>query len=168
MNTITHIIGDYDKFLDAVYVNLRETPIAASDFYVDHIAYRTTSTENYEVLRDCLFAYGEMLSEIIIRDRRVAIIKLHKPLQYKNMQISYLEILEPAQDNTYHEGLEHAEFVTNIPLPEMLQKYPALPFIYKNKKINAELVLKFPNNVNIKFHEKPIDEVIAIEKELPL
>lgn len=84
------------------------------------------------------------------------------------MQISYLEILEPAQDNTYHEGLEHAEFVTNIPLSEIQQKNPSLPFIYKDKKINAELVLKFPNDVNIKFHEKPIDEVITMEKELSL
>ena len=162
------MIGDYKKFLDIVHENLRKTKIDVSAFYVDHIAYRTTSAEDYEKLKNDLFTYGEALSEKIIRDRRVAIMKLHEPLQYKGMQIRFFEILAPAKDNVYRKGLEHAEFVVDIPLYDMMQRYPSHSFIYKDRKINAELVLKFPNNVNIKFHEKPIDEVIAIEKKLSL
>lgn len=168
MNMIAHIIGDYEKFLDTVYANAHKTRVDVSGFYVDHIAYRTTSTKNYETLKDHLLIYGNILSEKLIRDRQVAIIELHKPLQYKDIQIRFVEILAPAKDNTFREGLEHAEFVINIPLSNMMQKYPLLSFIHKDKKINAELVLKFPNNANIKFHEKPIDEVISIEKDLSL
>lgn len=71
MNTITNVIGDHEKFLDIVHENLLNAQIDVSAFYVDHIAYRTTSAEDYEKLKNDLFTYAEMLSEKIIRDRRV-------------------------------------------------------------------------------------------------
>ena len=164
MDTITKIIGDYHTFLDTVFTNLEDTQIDVSDFYIDHIAYRTLTEEDYILRKDQLSPYGEMISEKIIRDRPVAIFKLNTPLSYNHSTIPYFELLAPADGDAYQEGLEHAEFVVDIPLSQIARKYPSILSVLKDRKINAELVLKFPNNANVKFHELPIDEVIEIEK----
>jgi predicted metalloenzyme YecM len=163
MNTISDIIGDYKKFLDDVYKNLEELKISVVGFPIDHIVYRTTTKERYEAIRKQLLQFGKIISEIIIRERPVAIIKLNEPLMYKGMKISYFEILAPAKGDTFSEGLEHAEFVINIEFSKITEKYPSVNFIFNDKKINPELILKFPNNANVKFHELPINEVIKLQ-----
>jgi uncharacterized protein len=166
MDAIGNIIGDYKKFLDNVYINLEGVGIDIDDSSIDHIAYRSTTNENYEALKKRLLVFGEVISEIIIRDRPVAIFRLDEPLNYNGMKISYFEILAPAQNDTFKEGLEHAEFVVNVPLPEFIKKYPSIDFILREKEINSELILKFPNSANAKFHELPIDEVIGLQETL--
>jgi predicted metalloenzyme YecM len=165
MDTIVDVIGDYKKFLDDVYANINGLGINVSDFPIDHIAYRTKTKERYEAIRNELNNFGTILSEIIIRERPVAIFKLNDPLDYKEMKISFFEILAPAQGDTFYvEGLEHAEFVVNIPLSEMINQYPSIDFILNDNEINPELILRFPIQANAKFHEKPIDEVIKLQE----
>lgn len=165
MNTIENTIGDYKKFLDVVYTNIKGLGINVSDFPIDHIAYRTTTKKRYETIRNELHNFGTLLSEIIIRERLVAIFKLDDPLDYKGMKISFFEILAPAQGDTFYaEGLEHAEFVVNSPLLEMIKKYPSIDFYFNDNKINPELILRFPIQANAKFHELPINEVIKLQE----
>jgi len=168
MDTIKNTIGDYKKFLDDVYTNIKGVGIDVSDFPIDHIAYRTTTKERYEAIRDELQKFGTILSEIIIRERPVAIFKLNDPLEYKGMKIPFFEILAPAQGDTFYtEGLEHAEFVVSNPLSEMTKKYPSIDFYFHDNEINPELILKFPIQANVKFHELPIDEVIKLQEAKP-
>jgi len=165
MNTIENAIGDYKKFLDNVYININGLGINVSDFPIDHIAYRTTTKERYEAMRHKLSKFGTMISEIIIRERPVAIFKLDDSLDYKGMKISFFEILAPAQGDTFYtEGLEHAEFVVSNPLSEMINKYPSINFYFNDNEINPELILRFPIQANAKFHEMPIDEVIKLQE----
>jgi len=165
MDTIENTIGDYKKFLDDVYTNIKGLGINVSDFPIDHIAYRTTTKEKYEAIRHELSKFGTMISEIIIRERPVAIFKLDDPLDYKGMKISFFEILAPAKGDTFYtEGLEHAEFVVNNPLLEMINKYPSIDFYFNKSEINPELILRFPIQANVKFHELPIDEVIKLQE----
>ena len=165
MDTIENTIGDYNNFLDDVYTNIKGVGIDVSDFPIDHIAYRTTTKERYESIRNELHKFGTILSEIIIRERPVAIFKLNNPLDYKGMKISFFEILAPAQGDTFYtEGLEHAEFVVNSPLSEIINKYPLIDFYFNKSEINPELILRFPIQANVKFHEIPIDEVIKLQE----
>jgi hypothetical protein len=165
MDNIKNTIGDYKKFLDDVYTNIKGLGINVSDFPIDHIAYRTKSKERYEAILNELKNFGTILSEIIIRERPVAIFKLDDPLDYKGMKISFFEILAPAQGDTFYtEGLEHAEFVVDSPLSEMAKKYPSIDFYFNDNEINPELILRFPIQANAKFHELPIDEVIKLQE----
>ncbi|MFA6183620.1 MAG: VOC family protein [Parcubacteria group bacterium] len=165
MKNIISVIGDYKIFLNAVYANLKSAKVDVADFYIDHIAYRTTSQKNYRVIREELLNWGEIMTEKIIRNRLVSIFKFNIPLDYNDSKIEYFEILEPANDNNYKEGLEHAEFVVGKKFSELVSKNSQINFIFKDKEINPELVLKFPDNVNVKFHELPIDEVIKLEEK---
>ncbi len=164
MNEIEKIIGDYHAFLDQVFKNLENAQIDISDFYIDHIAYRTITKVDYTLYKNQLSHYGKFISEKIIRNRPVSILELADPLRHNNITISYFELLAPADGDTYQKGLEHAEFVVNISLCQILNLYPSISFVLKDKEINAELVLKFSNNANVKFHKLPINEVIKIEK----
>lgn len=164
MTNIEEVIGDYKKLIGDVYENLKEIGIDVSAFPIDHIGYRTTTRKKYETLRNKLNYFGDLVSEIIIRNRPIAIFKLKESLIYKDIKIPFFEILAPAKGDTVEDGLEHAEFVIGTQLLAMTNKYPKVNFFLNDKKINPELILKFSNGANVKFHQQPIDEVIKLEK----
>jgi hypothetical protein len=75
--------------------------------------------------------------------------------------------MAPAGDFAHPNGLEHAEII--VPdLDKFQKKYSTVEFDLKSRdrKINPELILRFANNANIKFHIRPIDEAYQLQKKL--
>ena len=159
-------IGDIEQFLDKILSNLATSQINVSKFELDHIAYRTDSSNSYEVLlRLITESYGELMKEAVIRERRVSIIKLSKPIIYHDFDIRYLELMEPATGDEHPNGLEHAEFVVDPNLKSFLALYPETHFTFKDRKVNPELSIKFSNNANIKFHTHDIGEILKLQEQ---
>ncbi len=163
---IESVIGNYQQFLSKLFLNLKNENIDVSNFELDHIAYRSTSASSYEILLNSLTqSFGDLIKEVYIRNRRIAIIILEKPITYKQYSIQYLELMEPTVGDTYKEGLEHAEFVVKSDLNNFKILYPEINFIFKDRKINPELSIEFKNGANVKLHTKSIDEVIKIQEK---
>ncbi|HJZ05237.1 hypothetical protein A2634_00510 [Candidatus Amesbacteria bacterium RIFCSPHIGHO2_01_FULL_48_32] len=160
------LYDEYQPFLDRVFTNLSTTPIDISQYQIDHIAYRTQSLEDYQKLTSDLKKIGTSLEETVIRNRPVSNIKLNIPLRYKQYTIPIVEILAPAEGDNYNNVLEHIEVVVGD-LQKFMAKYPFVDFITKaiSREINPELILKFPDDANVKFHSKPIDQVIELQKQ---
>lgn len=161
------VIGNYKNFLDKIFAFLESSKIDLGDLEeLDHIAYRVSKFEKYKEMKNKLNAFGQKLSENIIRNRPIANYKLENNIIYKNFIIPCIELPAPAEGDNFKEGLEHAEFVTKISLEKFLEKYKQLPFDTKglSKELNADLVLNF-KDCSVKFHEQSILKVIQDEQK---
>lgn len=155
---------NYQEFLEKIFKNLNQAGINVTGLEIDHVAYRATSNETYAAKLADLQKVGKLLDITMIQNRPIAIIKLTEPIKYQGFKIPYFELMAPKEGDKYDEGLEHAEIVVEN-LGKFKEKYPNLEFEFKERKINPELVLKFPNDANIKFHLKNIEEVIKLQKQ---
>lgn len=165
MDDIAEITGDYQSFLKKIFRNLDKLMINVSSYELDHIAYRCASTDNYLKVKNRLSAVSELLNEAIIRDRRIAIFKLDKPVSYGDFFVTYFELMEPAEGDQYREGLEHAEFAIGNDFDSLKKNYPNVEFREKIRKNNPELVIKFPDGLAVKFHPYDIGTAMQRQRE---
>lgn len=158
---IESTIGDYKSFLDKVFQNLEKAGFSLDEFKeLDHIAYRTETIGRYEELKNELVGFSESFSDKDFNGRKILVCRLKMPLVYKNFSIAGLEVLAPKENNRFKEGLEHAEFVTKITLPEFREKHDSIDFNLDayNREANRELIIGF-ENCAAKFHEQSLLEV---------
>jgi len=160
-------LDNYPRFLDQIFLNLDSVKIGISGYQVDHLAFRAHTPGDYKKYLGRFTQNNEILGENTVRDRPIAIIRFTKPLVYKNISIPFLELMAPAADFAHPNGLEHIEVI--VPdLDEFQQKHSAVRFELsaRSRQINPELILRFPNHANIKFHTRPIDEAFYLQKKL--
>lgn len=161
---IENIIGDYKFFLDKIFQNLENFGFSLDEFSeLDHIAYRTETIEKYEELKNKLIDFSESHSDEMFNGRKILVCRLKNPLAYNNFTIEGLEVLAPKEDNKYAEGLEHAEFVTTMILPEFREKHGDIDFDLHayDRKDNPELVIKF-KDCAAKFHMQSLLKIRKI------
>ncbi len=161
------LLPDYQKFLDLVFTNLSSVKIDITGFFIDHIAMRTHSIADYQKYLTEYSVGNKLIGVNIVRDRPIAIIKFNNPLIFKSYTIPFFELMAPAGDFAHPNGLEHVEII--VPdLDELHKKYPQVEFDLKSRdrKINPELILRFPNHANVKFHIRSIDEAYHLQKKL--
>jgi len=148
------ILLKYTNFLDRIFKKIQQYGIDVSNFELDHIAYTTSSKEEYDKLKNEFAKLGKLKSENLVGGRRVGIYKLFKKLTYKNFLISGLELIEPENSKKVASGLEHAEFIINTGFEEFMNKYPDLPWNKDHLKRTEfpRLKLDLGDGLEIKFH----------------
>ena len=166
--TLKSIIGDYNNFLDTLLNNIKSAGIDISNFQIDHIALRTESLQEYKKINKFLSPFTSLVGEIEIRNRPICIFRFQQSLIYKSFLIPFLEVISPAENNTFKFGLEHIEIV--VPREKLFQLeslYPNVEFNSKNmdRVVNPELILYFKDGFSVKFHPLPVDEAQKIQKE---
>ncbi len=161
MNEIKNTIGEYEKFLDEVFANLEHSKIDVSGYFCDHLGFRASSEEHYHKMKDRMQKLGEILGEVVVSGRGILVVKLENPIQYKNFAIPCVEVLAPKPGFDYGIGLEHVEFVVDMPLKDFMAKYPDIEFITKSldRQSNPEIGIMF-GKANVKFHNLPVEEVV--------
>ena len=162
---IEDIIGDYKKFLEKIFINLKKSGIDQKDILeLDHVAFRTETIERYEYVKKELQAFVLASSEKIFNGRLILILKLMEPLKYKEFVINCIELMAPKENNQHKEGLEHAEFVVGINLDDFLEKYKNISFNLSayGREDNRELIIDF-DDCAIKFHEQSLLKVRGID-----
>jgi predicted metalloenzyme YecM len=114
---------------------------------------------------------NELLVESPINGRQIATFRMTIPFRYQHRDIWLLELPEPKPGSPYPEGYEHAEFVTDRPLAQFESWLTAHLRVAASdldrkgitKSFNADLRLRLPGGLSVKFHELPLDRVIEIE-----
>lgn len=167
---IEEVLPSPKPFLQKLFAAI---PPALHHLAVDHICYRVDTPKAYALLRDHLLAAGhELLAESLIGGRSIATFRLLTPVRFAGQSIRLLELPAPKAGSPYPAGYEHAEMVTDRPLPEfegwLLKQthYTAkdLDRSGRRKSLNADLRVRLADGLSIKFHEQSLDEVIRIER----
>lgn len=167
------MLSDHRPFLDQLFAQLEARPGALDHLHLDHICYRTESEDQYRSFRDALVNKHELLVESLIGGRPIATFRLSTPLPYRHRLIPLLELPAPKPGRPYPAGWEHVELVTDRPLAEFADHLPELVTVPPTdfdrngmqKARNPDLRLRLGGGLSVKFHEQPLDEVIAAEME---
>jgi predicted metalloenzyme YecM len=157
---------DYKKFLDNIFTNLNESDIDVGGYELDHIAYRATTNQSFDKVGLDLNQVGMKIFRNVIRNRFIDIYKLNTPIKYLEREIKFIELLAPAEGDTFNEGLEHVEFVVdNYNLHEFIEKHSSLSWNTNSidREIGAEVGIKFENGANVKFKTMSMPEIIRLE-----
>lgn len=149
------------SFLDAIFTSLMSDKIDISNYELDHICYRVSSQKNYEVLKQKLWNFWELLTENIISWRVIATFKLFEPIIYHERKIYILEIPSPKHGSIYQDWFEHVEFVINESFDDFMNKYSHINFDIKdiNKKINPDIRRKY-DDISVKFHQNSLEYIV--------
>lgn len=144
---------NYTKFLDKLNSDILALGIDISDAKLDHLGFQTSSSLDYEKLKEEILEESKLVREAIVGGRRVGIFKLHKLLEYKDEMINVLELIEPKPDQNPPSALEHAEYLLPVSLEDFMESYPDVS--WDTRAINREefpmLILKITDSTTVKF-----------------
>ena len=157
------IIGNYETFLKSELDALNAVGIDIHGRFIDHIAFRCISSDDYIATQAALIPWAEKRIERSFNKRDVSIYKFYDPLQYEQYVIPYLELISYREGDTFARGLEHIEVVIDAPL-SLLTQYPALDWrVAEGRLIHIEVFLQFEKYA-VKFHNLPLEE--AVQKQI--
>mmetsp|Transcript_16822 Transcript_16822/g.33574 ORF Transcript_16822/g.33574 Transcript_16822/m.33574 type:complete len:204 (-) Transcript_16822:41-652(-) len=185
--TLNSILGSVPAFIDACHAELTRCGFDAPSLgcEMDHVCYRTETTAEYRAVLDALVpAAGEVLVESMIGGRPIATVRLHRPVSHGGYSVSCVEVPCPKEGSPYRSGLEHAEIVVgsmddgvegNARVRAFVEECERLGLGFKfktgamNKEVNADVshafALEDGRRATIKFHARPLYEVVEWEKE---
>lgn len=164
---LAEVITDPIVFLEDLFLKIDDIGLDVEKYELDHICYRVESMSDYKIKKEELINFGELLIESMVNGRLISTFKLHEPIIFRNRKIYLLELPSPKSSHSYKSGLEHVEFVTNLPLQKIVDRYPQYSFeVYGiHKKINADVTLKL-GEYCIRFHNQNLEEVIKQERRV--
>lgn len=168
MSNLKEIIGDYPAFLDAILTKVVDDGFDLSDFVqIDHMCYRTVSSENYAQKKGELEAVAELLGETMVNGRPISTFRLNEPVLHRPWRIDAIELPAPKAGVEHAEGLEHVEFVLYDDIPTFLKKYEGKPFEMRaaDRGINPEIGLQL-GEYSVKFHLLNLPTVVYLEHKL--
>ncbi len=168
MTELKQIIGDYSSFLDDILSRVEAEGFDMADFsQMDHMCYRTTSTENYEQKKAELSALAELLGETMVNGRPISTFRLNEPVIRSPWRVDAIELPAPKAGSEHKEGLEHVEFVLFDDIPTFLKKYEGKPFEMRasDRGINPEVGLQL-GGMSVKFHLLNLPTVVYLENKL--
>lgn len=156
------------KFLKIMDDDLSKLKLDLEQNFLDHLCYRVEDNSAYKDWKSFFNLLGEELIESEIGGRMIATFKLRRPIEYKNREISLIELPSFKNGQKYKEGFEHAEFVISEDFDDFIARYPKIDFDTKavTKAHNPELRIKLNSQSSIKLHHKSLEVVIEEEKKL--
>ncbi len=108
IQNIEEFFGEAEKSLYSVN-NFFEKQSLKDLVQADHLGYKCATHEEFEILRK-IFEFNSLyIYQSIIVERRIAIIRLQKPLQTSCGDMYYLELSDQKPDNSFVRGFEHVE-----------------------------------------------------------
>ena len=189
---LEHVLGDYRSFLDVLLAQLRAAGLdpVARGYECDHVCYRCGSDAEYrDVCAALVPEFGRLLVEGMIGGRPISTVALHAPIEHAGCRVSCVEVPAVKAGSRYASGLEHAEFVVGTAedgflgtaaLHRFVRSCEAegvtlplrLPAAGEGKECNADVGAGWrvawggvpePRLVSVKFHARPLDQVVAYE-----
>lgn len=168
MNDLQKIIGDYETFLKQIIGEIIGAGFDLADFVqMDHMCYRVSSLEQYEIKKRELSRVAILLGETQVNDRPIATFRLYKPVHHENWRIDTLELPAPKGGALTIEGLEHVELVLFDDMKTFLKKYADKQFkmASADRGINPEIGFKLPT-YTVKFHLLNLPTAVYLERKL--
>ncbi|KAI8593164.1 Glyoxalase/Bleomycin resistance protein/Dihydroxybiphenyl dioxygenase [Geranomyces variabilis] len=183
------LASEHASFLTRVVSSLQTLGISLPPNYaIDHICYRTSTTNEYMRRKAELATLGTLLVENDIGGRLIACYKLHAEHALRWPQstaasgvesidrvIDVVELPAPKPGRLYPSGLEHVEVVVDdMSLEDFAAWHQDVKFDWSGMKkpINRDLRIDFREGgvegggFSVKFHEQTLEKVIEIEKAM--
>lgn len=163
---IDQIIGPWSIFLDTIFKDLEKSNIDASQYELDHVAYRATTDTSFNQISEALSKVAKRINRNTIRNRFIDIFELETPLSYKGRSIKFVELTAPADGDTFNEGLEHVEFIiNNISLADFVKKYHGLDWNLNaiDREIGPDIGIRLQSGYGAKFKTMSMAEIIRLE-----
>jgi len=143
-------------FVESVLQSLETISIQVSHYELDHLCYRTSSLDEYQLIKTQLLTRGHLLTESIIGGRPIAVIKLNDPIHitcpensatknntitpchphFQERYISIIELPSPKPGRAYSSGLEHV-----VSLKKRSKEEKSISIVFNI--LNHELPFKF-------------------------
>jgi predicted metalloenzyme YecM/phosphoglycolate phosphatase-like HAD superfamily hydrolase len=161
------LAASVSAFVEPLITQLAAHGLMSATSSIDHVCYRVATLERYEKLKAEFAHVADLLSEAYINGRPIATYRLRTPITLASGgSIDVVELPAPKPGVAYAEGFEHIEAVTREPLPEFIQRFPALRFATHNlaAPINRDVTLRLDGGL-VKFHEQSLADVIAVEQQ---
>lgn len=160
----SHLSWSARAFLDRLLPEWEGKSFQLPPHSIDHLCYRVATLKRYERLKEYLGKQHRLLVESEIAGRPIATFALSEPWVWQDQAIEVLELPAPKPGAPYLEGFEHFEVVVPS-LEQFLQQnsYLNLPQAKRPDPINPTIKWALPSGV-IKFHERSLAQVIALEK----
>jgi len=168
MNELHRIIGDYPAFLAQTLAEIKGEGFDLSDFVqMDHMCYRVSSLERYELKKRELHSVGRLLGEPQINGRAIAVFRLDEPVYCETWRIDAVELPAPKPNVETKEGLEHVEMVLFDDIDTFLKKYSYKSFELQaiDRRVNPDIVFRLPT-YTVKFHLLNLPTVVYLENKL--
>ena len=156
-------------FLDKMFIEIKRNQVNLYHWEIDHLCYRSSSIDHYNMLKKSFRAFSTLLSEVEINGRPISTFKLSKPIFYKDYTIDLIEIPAPKPGKEIRSGFEHFELVVDVSFDQIISAYPNSTFkkTGMTKVINPELQMTLESGA-IKFHHSSLEYVINIENSMPV
>lgn len=161
----TQIYREAEEFLSLAFVTLQKHQVQLQRHWdIDHICYRTSSEENYELAKSRFSAFSTLLAETDVNGRMIATFQLAEPIFFEDWQIDLVEVPAPKKGKSHTDGFEHFEVVCDWTFDELAAAFPNCRSDDSGliKDLNQELAFKF-DNFSVKFHHISLKSVINIE-----
>lgn len=157
------------SFTTAAITAIEDSQLFVSNYELDHLCYRVQDERFYHSMKSFLQQQGSLLAETQINGREISTYKLKTAVVVPGnpfRQINLIELPASKKDKMYPTGFEHLEFV--VPdIDHLKSMYPTRQFVWSNPGgINPTVSLKY-SQFTVKFHERSLEDVIAIEKLSP-
>jgi gluconokinase len=166
-------------FMDAWYEKISviakglASEVDSDTTVIDHACFRcSTETQYWEVLFDLQEMGHTIAGASVIGGREITTVKLNPPITWRMKKIQAIEVPMPKPGRPKKYGWEHAEVALmegtvgcGEVLGTFMKKHPEVLFDAKGlgKEINKEISLDLGDGLAVKFHNRPLLEVVAWE-----
>ncbi|MBC7660566.1 MAG: VOC family protein [Chitinophagaceae bacterium] len=153
------------RFVEELLIEADRIDLSLEDFEMDHICYRVSSLDQYSRICNILLEGSQRLIEAPVNGRLITTFKLTLPIKAAGREIFVIEVPQPKPGVPYDDGFEHAEFVVNIPLAELMRQYSEVTFDTSAcaKPTNPEVRILLSSGKSLKFHNMSLEHIIKKE-----
>ena len=165
---LRNILDEMPRFILGIEKECRQLGVVTNNLPLDHVCFRTSTSEIYAALCDLFCGENQLLAESTVGGRLISVFKLRAPVVCGDRTIEVIEVPAPKMGSPYPDGWEHAEFVISESLSAFAEKFSNLTFDRSgsHKAYNPDIALKLPSGRAVKFHQQTLAEVILHEKAL--
>ncbi len=162
---IERIIGDYQGFFSDLLYRQKKVGINITGMPMSHFLYRTTTTPEYEALRDQLKFFCSEFVETQFNGRAVSVLVLNEPLVLEDdFLVSVIELPAPRPVHMYPSGLESTGVVIGKKLPEFINRYKEILTGVKDHGQHCQpAFITFDNDKTAKFYDIPLTEIVVLQ-----
>ena len=162
---IADLIGDYQAFTARQRDRLMERGIDIVPYELSHLAVRVPEWDQYVHLRTLLERHAVASEENVWNGRPICMIVPAEPMRVLDGKVvPLIELIPPVHQRVYKMGMEHVGVVVGEEVDAFSRRHrEALTGQQFQSSANEPYYVLFEDFTHVKFHRRPLREVIELE-----
>ena len=164
------IIGDAQAFFSLQHARMNDLQIDISGCELSHLAYRTSTYEEYLRTREKIERHCTSNIENVWNGRPISIMQLKEPLALStDFEVRVIELIPPVHRRVYKMGMEHIGVVIGDSVDEFsLRHRPALTGQqFQSAECEPYYITFFEDFTMVKFYRNPLLEICESQHGRP-